>query len=82
MTRLAKLFDARRLVQGAATVLTVTLALTVRVEHSCSERPKPNVSAYPAVLYAFLNPEKRKTPYPLGYGAGYWWPTRPNKLDQ
>jgi len=25
---------------------------------------------------------KRKTPYPFGYGAGYWWPTRPNKLDQ
>lgn len=49
MTRLAKLFNARRLVQGAATVLTVTLALTVRVEHSCSEQSKPNVSVYPAV---------------------------------
>jgi len=24
----------------------------------------------------------KKTPYPFGYGAGYWWPTRPNKLNQ
>lgn len=53
MTRLANLFNARRLVQGAATVLTVTLALAVRVEHSCSEESKPRVSAYPALLYAF-----------------------------
>ena len=53
MTRLAKLFNARRLVQGAATVLTVSLALTVRVEHACSEPSKSNVAAYPAVLFAY-----------------------------
>jgi hypothetical protein len=81
MTRLAKLFNATRLVQGAATVLTVTLALTVRVEHACSEPSKSNVSAYPAVLFAY-SLRTKKTPYPFGYGAGYWWPTRPNKLDQ
>jgi hypothetical protein len=52
MTRLEKLFSARRIVQGAATVLTVTLALTVRVEHSCAELSKPKMSVYPAVLYA------------------------------
>jgi hypothetical protein len=51
MTRLAKLFNARRLVQGAATVLTVTLALTVRVEHSCSDKPRSYVSPTPAILY-------------------------------
>lgn len=52
MTRLTKSFNASRLVKGAATVLTLTLALTVRVEHSCSEQATPNVAAYPAMLYA------------------------------
>jgi hypothetical protein len=51
MTRLAKFFSARRIVQGAATVLTVTLALTVRVEHSCSEKAGSYASPTPAILY-------------------------------
>jgi hypothetical protein len=68
MTRLAKLFNARRLVQGAATVLTVTLALTVRVEHACSEPSKSNVAAYPAVLFAY----SLRTKNPVSFRIRGW----------
>jgi hypothetical protein len=71
MTRLAKVFNARRIVQGAATVLTVTLALAVRVEHACSEPSKPNVSAYPAVLFAYsLSATKRRILSDTGPATG------------
>lgn len=60
MTRFAKLFNARRVVQGAATVLTVTLALTVRVEHSCSDKGQPHVSPAPAVLYVLNDLQHRR----------------------
>jgi hypothetical protein len=71
MTRLANVFNARRIVQGAATVLTVTLALTVRVEHACSEPSKSNVSAYPAVLFAYsMKDEKPRILSDTGLATG------------
>jgi hypothetical protein len=52
MIRFAKSANARRIIQGAATVLTVTMALTVRVEHSCSDEFRPRALPSAAILYA------------------------------
>jgi hypothetical protein len=40
MMKPAKSSNVRRFLQGAATVLTVSLALTLRIEHACSDRPE------------------------------------------
>jgi hypothetical protein len=72
MTRLAKVFNARRLVQGAATVLTVTLALTVRVEHSCSEKSQPYASPALAILYAMGGLREVKTKNPVSFRIRGW----------
>jgi hypothetical protein len=44
MTKPAKSSNVRRFLQGAATVLTVSLALTLRIEHACSDKSEPRVT--------------------------------------
>jgi hypothetical protein len=46
---------AHRFVPCAATVLTLTVAVTLRVEHSCSQDIRPPVQSSPAAFY--LHPE-------------------------
>jgi hypothetical protein len=46
---------AHRFVPCAATVLTLTVAVTLRVEHSCSQDIRPPVQSSPAPFY--LHPE-------------------------
>jgi hypothetical protein len=54
MKRFRNLDQLRRLVPGAATVLTLSLAVTLRVERSCSEiPPEVSPSRLPAVLYPY-----------------------------
>jgi len=53
MTRFRKLDQLKRLLPGAATILTLSLAVTLRVERSCSERPIPNPGSAPSVLYSY-----------------------------
>jgi hypothetical protein len=38
---------------GAATVVTLSLAVTFRVERSCSEESPPRPNATPSVLYSY-----------------------------
>jgi hypothetical protein len=42
---------AHRVVPCAATVLTLTVAVTLRVEHSCSQDIRPPVQSSPAAFY-------------------------------
>jgi hypothetical protein len=53
MTRFRKLEQLKRLVPGAATVLTLSLAVTLRVEHSCSDGAPQKPAQVPAVLYTY-----------------------------
>jgi hypothetical protein len=53
MKQFRKLDQLRRLIPGAATVLTLSLAVTLRVERSCSEAPLRPPSKIPAVMYAY-----------------------------
>jgi hypothetical protein len=53
MMRFPKLRLARQLLPGAATVLTLTVAVTLRVEHSCSEEARPNTQSIPSLLYPY-----------------------------
>jgi hypothetical protein len=41
MTKPVKSASLRRFLQGAATVLTVSLALTLRIERACTEKSEP-----------------------------------------
>jgi len=49
MMKPAKSSNVRRFLQGAATVLTVSLALTLRIEHACSDRPEPRATPAKAI---------------------------------
>jgi hypothetical protein len=51
MTR--KLDQLKRLLPGAATVLTLSIAVTLRVERSCSEVPHGVPTQIPAALYSY-----------------------------
>ena len=55
MTRFPNLGRLERLLPGAATVLTLSLAVTLRVESSCSDASRPAPQPSPSVLYQ--NPE-------------------------
>ena len=43
----------QQLLAGAATVVTVSLAVTFRVERSCSEESRPSPSTTPSLLYSY-----------------------------
>ena len=53
MTRFRKLEQLKRLVPGAATVLTLSLAVTLRVERSCSDGVPQKPAEVPAVFYTY-----------------------------
>jgi hypothetical protein len=53
MKQFRKLDQLRRLIPGAATVLTLSLAVTLRVERSCSEAPLRPPPRIPAVMYPY-----------------------------
>jgi hypothetical protein len=53
MTRFRKLDQLKRLIPGAATVLTISLAVSLRVERSCSDVPTRTPTDIPAVLYSY-----------------------------
>ena len=53
MTRFGKLEQLKRLLPGAATVLTISLAVTLRVERSCSDQAPQIPTHIPAVLYTY-----------------------------
>jgi hypothetical protein len=53
MTRFRRLEQLKRLIPGAATVLTLSLAVTLRVERSCSDVPVRTPTEIPAVLYSY-----------------------------
>src|SRR5205814_2272521 len=55
MTRFPNLGRVERLLPGAATLLTLSLAVTLRVESSCSDASRPAPQPSPSVLYQ--NPE-------------------------
>jgi hypothetical protein len=38
---------------------------------------KPIAGVQALKVAASVDSSAQKTPYPFGYGAGYWWPTRP-----
>jgi hypothetical protein len=53
MMKPAKSSNARRFLQGAATVLTVSLALTLRIERACTKESEPR--AVPAKAISSAN---------------------------
>jgi hypothetical protein len=53
MTGFRKLDQLARVVGGAATVVTLTLAVTLRVEHTCSAVRQPDLKQIPPVLYPY-----------------------------
>lgn len=53
MTGFRKLDQLVRVLGRAATVVTLTLAVTLRVEHSCSEDSQPNSKQIPDVFYPY-----------------------------
>ena len=55
MTRFPNLGRVERLLPGAATLLTLSLAVTLRVESSCSDASRPAPQLSPSVRYQ--NPE-------------------------
>jgi hypothetical protein len=44
---------AQQLLAGAATVVTLSLAVTLRVERSCSEESPPSPGTTPSLLYSY-----------------------------
>lgn len=64
MMRLKNLRSVQRLLPGAATLLTLSLAITLRVERSCSDQPHVDTQPtlhlpypYPE-MFAIYGPEK------------------------
>jgi hypothetical protein len=43
----------QQLLAGAATVVTLSLAVTLRVERSCSEESPPSPGTTPSMLYSY-----------------------------
>jgi len=60
MMRFMKTYRAHRLIPCAATVLTLTVAAQLKVEHSCSQEPYPPPQTSPSLIY----------PYPEILGSG------------
>jgi hypothetical protein len=44
---------AQQLLAGAATVVTFSLAVTLRIERPCAEEPPPNPRMAPSLLYSY-----------------------------
>jgi hypothetical protein len=63
MTGFRKLEQLGRFLGGAATIVTLTLAVTLRVEHSCSGDAPPNLKQIPAVVYPYLELMARSDVY-------------------
>jgi hypothetical protein len=45
----------RSILPGMATILSITFAATLRVEHACTGSPAPVTAPAPALLYPYAN---------------------------
>ena len=53
MMRFTKTHRAHRLLPCAASVLTLSLIATLKIEHSCSQEPRPQPQTSPSVIYPY-----------------------------
>jgi len=53
MMRFTKTHRAHRLVPCAASVLTLSLIATLKIEHSCSQEPRPQPQTSPSLIYPY-----------------------------
>lgn len=54
----------RSILPGMATVLSITFAATLRVEHACTGAPAPVPAPVPALLYPYTDLVARNAPSP------------------
>ena len=53
MMRFTKSHRAHRLLPCAASVLTLSLIATLKIEHSCSQEPRPQPQTSPSLIYPY-----------------------------